>query len=826
MPTKLIFTSFQFFYLLSLCFGAFAQIQPTNGLERQNSLANKRLMATNSPFKTAFRNIGPSVMSGRVVDIAVNPADPTEFYVAYATGGLWHTTNNGQSFTPIFDQEDVIFLGAVAVHWPSRTIWVGTGEANSSRSSYSGIGVYKSSNNGASWRYLGLQESHHIAKIAVHPTDTAIAWVAVLGHLYSPNKERGVFKTTDGGKSWKHTLAVDAFTGAVDVVVNNSNPNEVYASMWYKMRSASNFEESGKTSGIYKSTDGGSRWQQLNTNNNGLPSNEGIGRIGIALFPKNPSIVYAIIDNQNHHPDTVGKKEDTLSYQKNDLKDLTVAQFSALNDKKIDTFLRRNRAPSKLNAADIKKRVASGSLLPNALYNYFSDANLALFNTPVIGAEVYRSDDAGKTWRKTNEKHLPNLYNSYGYYFGSISVSPTNENKIVVMGVSIERSIDGGKTFTDMDQPNVHSDHHICWMNPARDNHMINGNDGGINITYDDGAHWYKANSPAVSQFYAVTTDNARPYKVYGGLQDNGVWTGFTRKQRTSDANYDTLQYRALNGGDGMMVQVDYRDNKTVYSGSQFGNYSRQHLDSNTQQRITPQHELGEMPYRFNWLTPILLSRHQQDIIYMGSQYFHRSLSKGNDMKTLSADLTNGKKEGDVPFGTITTIAESPLRFGVLYLGTDDGNVQLSKDGGNTWTMISTSLKNVKGLWVSRVEASKYKEGRVYATFNGYRNDHLTAYIFVSEDFGASWKSISNNLPLEPVNVVREDPKKEGILYVGTDGGLYVSKDAGLNWQIWKAGLPHSIPVHDIAIQERENEIILGTHGRSLYVAALKELQQ
>lgn len=813
--------------LLGLCLqtiSIFLQAQaPTPAGLRQKSLEAKKRLASQSPFATAFRNVGPTVMSGRVVDVDVNPADPTEFYVAYATGGLWHTTNNGLSFSPIFDSAEVITLGDVAVHWPSRTIWVGTGEANSSRSSYSGIGVYKSVNNGKSWQYLGLPESHHIGEIIVHPTDANTAWVAVLGHLYSPNKERGVYKTTDGGANWKQTLFIDDNTGAIEMDINPSNPNELYAAMWYRTRRAWNFEEGGKTSGLYKSTDGGNTWTLTTPAGSGFPQGAGIGRIGVAVAAKSPNTVYAVVDNQERLPDTVRKKVDSLTYAKAELKGLDKAQFAQLDNKRLDTFLKRNRLTPKYSAIILKRKVAVDSLKPTALYDYLYDANDDLINGPITGCQVYRSDDAGKTWRKTHEKNIA-TYNTYGYYFGRIFVSPANADKVVITGFTVEQSIDGGKTFKSIGKSNTHADHHVAWIDGNRDSHIILGNDGGVNITYDDGKNWFKANTPAVGQFYAITTDNARPYRVYGGLQDNGVWYGYTTRQRTSDASYDTLTYKMIGGGDGMMVQVDTRDNKTVYSGSQFGFYGRTHTDTSGNLFIRPGNEIGEDPYRYNWTTPIVLSRHNQDVFYMASNKLHRSFSQGTDMKVLGPDLTNGKKEGDVPFGTITTLSESPLRFGLLYAGTDDGNIQLSKDGGYSWTKISSNLKPA-GLWVSRVIASAHKEGRVYATLNGYRNDHFAPYVFISEDYGTTWTSLAAGLPMEPVNVIREDAKNDSILYLGTDGGLYVSKNRGTTWNLWNKGLPLSIPIHDITIQERENEILLGTHGRSIYVAKLYEIQ-
>jgi photosystem II stability/assembly factor-like uncharacterized protein len=386
-----------------------------------------------------------------------------------------------------------------------------------------------------------------------------------------------------------------------------------------------------------------------------------------------------------------------------------------------------------------------------------------------------------------------------------------------------------------MDKENVHADHHICWINPAKDSHLIIGNDGGCNITYDDGRHWFKANTPAVGQFYSVYTDNARPYNVYGGLQDNGVWYG----PSTSSDNYSwydngNYPFKSIMGGDGMQVGVDTRDNITVYTGFQYGNYSRLNRTNprETAKRITPAGQLGEVPLRFNWQTPILISKHNQDVIYFGANKLFRSFNKADSLIAISHDLTNGAKTGDVPYGTITTIAESPIRFGLLYVGTDDGNIQMSKDGGYSWTLLNAAPSKKgqtmvlpKELWVSRVLASQYKEGRVYVTLNGYREDDFTAYVYVSEDYGTTWTNIGKDLPAEPVNVIREDPKNEQILYVGTDGGLYVSFNRGQSYMLWNSGLPRSIPVHDIAIQERENEMVLGTHGRSLYIAKLDDVQ-
>ena len=805
-----------------------AQIKATSAQERLKTIdQRKQLLSRSTLNETGFRNIGPSIMSGRVVDIEVNPQDPTEFYVAYASGGLWHTKNNGQSFAPIFDSVDVLTIGDIAVNWQNRHIWVGTGEVNSSRSTYAGLGVYRSANNGKSWEYLGLPESHHIGKIQLSAKDPNTAWVAVLGHLYSESKERGIYKTTDAGKTWNQTLASDANTGAIDVDIDPSNEQVLYAAMWYRTRTASNFEEAGKTSGIYKSTDGGDRWTLISTPTCGFPSGDGVGRIGLAVYPKNPSIVYAIVDNNFQQPDTAMQKvADTSRYVLRDFKALTVDQFLALDDKKLNAFLKspRNGIPTKYSAENLKQDVKSGKLAPNCIWDYLYDANTALFETPIYGAQVYRSDNAGLSWVKTHVKPIE-LYSTYGYYFGKVFVSPNNPDKIAITGVSVLLSTDGGKTFSSIGKENVHADHHFVWMNGQNDSHMIIGNDGGCNITYDNGAHWFKANTPAVGQFYNIAIDMAKPYNVYGGLQDNGTWFGSSATKENYDW-YDNGQnpYTMIGGGDGMQVQVDWRDNKTVYSGSQFGFYSRQNLATKERKNVRPMRDLGEPALRYNWQSPILLSRHNQDVFYFGSNKFHRSMSKGDSLVTLSTDLTTNPAQGDVPFGTTTTISESPIRFGLIYVGTDDGNVQVSKDGGNSFTMISQKLP--KGLYVSRVIASKFNVARVYVTLNGYRNDHFNAYVYQSDDYGTTWKQIMKDLPSEPVNVIKEDAVAEQVLYVGTDGGLYVSLDGGNSSMAWTKGLPASVPVHDLEIHPRDHEIVLGTHGRSLYVGKLDALRK
>jgi photosystem II stability/assembly factor-like uncharacterized protein len=815
-----------FFTSICLTLPIFSQIEATTAAERLQGLENKALLDKKSTFnQIAFKNIGPTVMSGRVVDVAVNPTDPTEFYVAYATGGLWHTVNNGQSFTPIFDSVSTTYgIGDIAVNWAKRIIWVGTGEVNSSRSSFAGVGIFKTSNNGKNWKYYGLEESHHIGKIQLHPTNENIAWVAVLGHLYTANKERGVYKTTDAGTTWKQVLYVDDNTGAVDMDINPINPNEVYATMWYRTRRANKFVESSASSGIYKSSDGGENWTKISAETNGFMKGDKIGRIGIAVYPKNPSIVYAVVDNNMPKPST-GKKKKDSAYTVADFKGINKEQFLKLDSRWIDSFLKDNGFPKKYTAKQIKEDITNDKLNANCIYD-FLDSDDGFQNTGIYGCEIYKSTDAGLSWKKANDT-LIGIYNTYGYYFGKIYVSPYNENKIFITGFYTQMSTDGGKRFKTIDKENVHPDHHALWINPNKDSHLINGNDGGLTISYDNGEHWFLANTPPVGQFYSIAVDNAKPYNVYGGLQDNGVWYGSSKTKLDNDW-YSTGHnpYTSINGGDGMQVQVDTRDNKTVYSGFQFGVYDRQHLDSNGNGAISvrPQHALGEKPLRFNWQSPILLSKWNPDIFYIGANKLYRSFNKGANLQAISPDVTNGKVVGNVPYGTITTISESSIQYGLLYVGSDDGNIYLTKDAGNSWQKISITLP--QGLWVSRVVASKYKAGRIYAALNGYRNDHFAPYIYLSEDYGATWKNISNGLPYEPINVIREDEKKENTIYIGTDGGLYVSTDKGDNYMSWTNGLPKSVAIHDIVIQTRENELLLGTHGRSIYIAKLNDLEK
>jgi len=768
-------------------------------------------------------SVGPTIMSGRVADIDVNPSDPTQFYVAYASGGLWKTENNGISFTPLFDHEASMTIGDIAVDWNhGETIWVGTGENNSSRSSYAGTGIYKSTDKGKTWHYTGLGEAQHMGRIVIDPDNPDIVWVAAIGHLYSPNTERGVFKTTDGGKTWTKTLFVDDNTGAIDLVIDPSNSNILYASTWHRTRRAWNFVEAGKTSGIYKSEDSGSTWNLVTSKASGFPTGDGVGRIGLAVYPKNSKIIYSVVDNQAHRPED--KKKEKPALTKEMLKDMSTENFLNLNNEDINNFLDDNGFPHEYSAKKIKEMVKENKIKPTALVDYISDANADLFDTPVIGAEVYRSDDGGIHWKKANEKYIDDLFYTYGYYFGLIRVDPNNDQIIYIAGVPALKSTDGGKTYKSVDQSNMHGDYHALWIDPKKSDHIIWGNDGGLNISYDGGKTYFKANAPAVGQFYSVAVDMAKPFNVYGGLQDNGVWTG----PSTYTPNYSWYSsgqypFKSIMGGDGMQVQVDTTDNTTVYTGFQFGYYYRVNKKTRDASPVTPERKLGEPPLRFNWQSPIKLSPHNHDIFYIGANKLYRSLDQGKTYDAISGDLTKGPKKGNVPFGTLTTVDESSLKFGLIYTGSDDGLVYVSKDGGNQWTNISEGLP--KDLYVSRVYPSFKDTGTVYVSLNGYRWDDFNSYVYKSTNYGTSWKKIGDDLPAEPVNVIKEDPHNPNILYVGTDHGLYVSLNAGESFMGLFKGMP-DVPVHDVAIQPRDKEIAIGTHGRSIYIADVKYIEQ
>lgn len=787
---------------------------PANAEARQAAWESHQALREASLFNgLEWRAIGPVVQGGRVVDIAAVPGEPYSFYVAYASGGLWKTTNNGVTFEPLFDDQPLLIMGDIAVDPQNPdTVWVGTGENNSSRSSYGGMGVFRSDDAGATWRHVGLAESDRTGRILIDPNDSDRVYVATLGKLYTTGGERGVYRTTDGGDTWQQVLKPEGeWTGVIDLVMDPSDPNVLYASTWERSRRPWNFVEGGPGSGIYKSTDGGDTWNRLA---GGFPQGEHVGRIGLAVAPSQPQTIYASVDNQEELPEELWDMGDTPVNPKR-LRKMTKEEFLSQDPKEIERFIRSNDLDVSIDAKKLIKMIKDDELTLEELLEEISDANANLFNTDIKGLEVWRSDDSGATWAKTHEDPLEQVVFTYGYYFGEIRVDPKDPERIYAVGVPIITSGDGGKTFESIHDRNVHVDYQAMWIDPNFTDRLFVGNDGGLDMSYDGGQSWIKLDAEPVGQFYSITVDNAKPYNVYGGLQDNGVLMGSSKSKPAIN------EWRVIGGGDGMYVQVDPRDQSTVYWGFQFGFYTRNSKSGRSD--VRPRDKLKEPALRYNWQSPILLSEHNPDILYFGANKFYRSMDQGETWTAISDDLTRSENRGDVPFATLTTLDESIHQFGLLWAGTDDGYVWVTENGGVEWSNVSAGL--VRDRWVSRVEASRHERERAYVTLNGYRDDDITSYVYVTEDLGKTWTSIVSNLPAEAVNVIREDPVNPDVLYVGTDRSVYVSLDRGGEWQALAGGLP-PVPVHDLVVHPRDRELVAGTHGRSIWVVDVLPVQE
>jgi photosystem II stability/assembly factor-like uncharacterized protein len=765
-----IFIIFSFFTALS---PSLYSSSATAADERLQSYDTHLKMKEASIFKSLkWRSVGPYFMGGRITDIEGYSNKPYKYYIATASSGLWVTENNGTTWTPIFDHESSITIGDIAVSQSDENlIWVGSGEQNSSRSSYAGTGIFKSIDGGKSWQNMGLTDSHHISRVIIDPKDNNIVYVAVLGHLYTDNTERGLYKTSDGGKSWQKVLFVSAKTGIIDVAMHPTNSNVIYAASWQRDRKAWNFVEAGAESALYKSSDGGKTWKKAM---NGFPQTEYVGRIGFAVSPSNPDTLYAFLDNQEPKPKPKAKKKDKKK-----------------SDKKS------------------------------------SDANTNLFQTNIKGAELYRSNDSGESWVKTHDKYLDGIVFTYGYYFGQVRVAPDKVDTVYILGVPLMKSIDGGKTFKDVSKQGgiygdggVHADMQTMWIDPKDSRRLLLGNDGGLNISYDEGKTWQKINNIPMAQCYTLNIDDQQPYNLYTGLQDNGVNKGpsnFTFGNRK-------LSWQRILGGDGAFVQAQPGDTNTVFAEFQFGYLFRLDLkNSQNSKAIRPKSSNKKAPYRFNWLSPFFISPHNPYTLYLGGNKVLKSVDRGDHWEEVSPDLTDKKNiDGDVPFATIVSLDESPILPGLLYAGTDDGNLWIKKGAQGDWQKIGDGLPK---KWVTRVVASQFKKERVYVTHTGYREDDFKTYVYASEDYGKSWKSIKGNLPEEPVNVIREDPVNADILYLGTDLTVYVSIDRGGSWYSLRNDLPTNA-VYDLRIHPREHELIIATHGRGIFIASVKHLQQ
>ncbi len=715
-----------------------------------------------------FRNLGPARPGGRIVDFAVPLSQPYTFFVASASGGLWKTTNNGVTFTPVFDEQSVISIGDVAIA-PSDPdiVWVGTGEASNARSAYSGDGVYKSTDGGATWTNMGLKDSHHIGRIVVHPQDPDTVYVATMGHLFSVNPERGLFKTTDGGTTWTKVLYINDQVGVIDVALDSEVPEIIYAAAYENQRLPWTFEEAGPESAIYKSVDGGIHWLKLG---GGLPGGR-IGRIGLDVFAGDTRIVYATIENANPKP-----------------VDETAAKKSAAS--------RRRQSQT-------------------------------------MGGEIYRSEDKGASWTKMNTDK-DNIGGSPGYYYGQIRIDPQDDQTIYVLSINLFRSRDGGKTWGQGAErnaaPNTHSDHHALWIDPDNSDHMLLGNDGGVYATYDQGRAWDHFQNLPLAQYYAIGVDMENPYNIYGGLQDNGSWKG-PSYSRSGQITHD--HWISTGGGDGMYNQVDPEDSRWLYNEFQFGTIQRVDQKTGGSTSIKPQREHGQPALRFNWNAPIHLSPHNSRILYFGANVLFRSLNRGDDWQEISPDLTlndpdkiSGK--GNIQYCTIVTISESPVTPGIIWVGTDDGKLHITKNGGGVWHELTSNLAAAgapEAFWVSRVFASPHHAGTAYVSKTGYRRDDFRPLVYKTTDYGQSWQSLANNLPNESINVVVQDRENPRLLFVGTDRGLFVSLNDGQKWLPLRNNLP-TTPVHDLLIHPREKDLVLGTHGRGIFVTDISPLQE
>ena len=768
----------------------------------------KRMEAETPYGAITFRSVGPEIQGGRIIDLAGVDGKPGTLFAAFATGGLWRTDNMGATWESLFDKESTIGIGDIAVSADGQTIWVGSGEANSSRTSYAGTGIFKSTDAGKTWANKGLHESHHIGRVVIHPTNPNRVYVAVLGHLYSWNRERGVYRTDDGGETWKSVLQVNERTGAIDLAMDPRNPDVLYASMWERDRRAWNFLESGEGSGLYKSTDGGDTWKKLG---GGLPSGQFVGRIGIGIAPSAPDTLYALIDSQEIVSAGAGRPAQGLTGDQ--LRAMNDTQLAAVEPSALDRLFRGAFAGG-IGGVDLKRMLTEKKISAGTLADHLGDANSRLLNADVAGAQVFRSNDGGATWSKTHSQPLANMYSTYGYYFGQVGVSPESAEKLYILGVPLMRSDDGGKTFRNSGR-GTHADHHALLFDKNIPGRMALGNDGGLYLTWDSGNNWTHINNLAVGQFTTIAVDMATPYNIYGGLQDNGTMKG---PSTYVPGRGEPWEWSSIGGGDGSDVQVDPRDNSYYIVASQFGFGAGR--DASGGWSVRPLPRPVDKPLIYNWVSPILMSPHNADVIYFGASSLFRSVDRGKTFQAVSGELIDRAVPGDVPFGTLTSISESPLALARIYAGSDQGKVWATDDG-LTWRNVSAGL--AKDRWVIRVAASPHNPDKVYVAQNGYRQDDFAPYLWRSDDRGKTWKSIATGLPAEPINVIAEHPRVPGLLFIGTDLGVFVSKDDGATWAAM-TGLPH-VPVHDLVVHPREKDLVVGTHGRSVFVADISSLE-
>ena len=731
-------------------------------------------MKETSQFKDLrWQFLGPTNVSGRVTDVAVTTPRGQSYtiYAATASAGVWRTQNEGITWETIFDDAPTTSIGDVTLA-PSNPdiVWIGTGEANIFRSSMAGCGVYKSTDGGDSFKHMGLTATHTIPRIVIHPTNPNVVYVASSGREWTDNEERGIYKSTDGGESWERCFYVSAQTGVIDLVMHPTDPNTLWAATWQRTRRHWNDprNETGYDgSGIWKSVDAGKSWKPVNE---GLPAPLHRGRIGIDVCRAQPNTVYAFVDCYETIEDSSGS----------------------------DAYGRKRTAAIK-------------------------------------GAQIYRSDDGGVTWKMTSENNraMQRSSGTYGWVFGQVRADPVDPDTVYMMGLGLKVSNDSGATFRGL--RGMHGDHHALFVDPANTNYLVNGNDGGLAISYDGGKKWRTTRDtlPAV-QFYNVGYDMDTPFHVYGSIQDHGSRRGavdISRGRRRIAAT----AWEGAPGGEASSHAIDPTDPEVVYSEGFYGSISR--TDHGKRTALKPKDVEGEPRLRGQWLAPFIISPHNPRVIYHGMNHLFRSMNRGDNWERISPDLSHAveAKIGDIPYQTIWSISESPFQFGFIYAGTDDGRLHLTTDSGKTWTDISAGL--AKDRWISRVIASRHDKDTVYVAQNGKRNDDFAAYLWRSKDRGKTWEDISSvnvkdatgarytaGIPGGPINVVREDPENPDILYVGTDVGVYVSTDGATTWQALANGLPSTF-VHDLIIHPRDDIMVIATHGRGMYAMDVRPIR-
>ncbi|MBV6457113.1 MAG: hypothetical protein HONBIEJF_00220 [Fimbriimonadaceae bacterium] len=708
-------------------------------------------------------------MGGRVSDMAFAPGNPKTFVVGYASGGLWITRNRGTTFTQLFRNEETSSIGAVAVcdappswkGWGKETkdekakqgkakiIWVGTGEGNGRNSSSWGNGMYRSTDGGETWDHLGLEHTHDIPRIAVDPRDPDTCYVAALGHLWGHNESRGLYKTTDGGKTWNRILFIDEKTGCCDVIIDPKNPDVVYAAMYMRLRTNWSFDSGGPEGGIYKSTDAGMTWKKLA---GGLPKQT--GRIGIDIFPGDTQKLIAVVES-------------------------TETGANSIRDDR------------------------------------------------QFGGGVFRSEDGGTSWSRHSVR------SPRAFYFAKIKFDPKNDKRVYMLGWTCEVSDDGGNTFRNGFADLLHADHHAILIDPNDPDHIIIGTDGGVSQSFDRGKMWDFLNTMPTGQFYNIELDDSDPYRIIGGLQDNGTWLGpsATNKNQTKNdsmgiapcgiTNHD---WQVVVWGDGFHADFDPSDPDLVFGEWQGGNLVRVNLKTAEKRFIAPEAREGQSRFRFNWNSPFVVSAHNPKIIYHAGNYVFRLSKGGDNWERISEDLTTRNPDRMETVGsnaetycTVVSLAESPIKKGILWAGSDDGLIHVTRDDGKSWANVTPAI--VDGRYVSRLEASAHAEGRCYATVDGHRVHDYTPCVLVTDDFGKSWRRIDAGLPdRRSCHVIREHPDNPNLLVLGTENALWISLDRGESWtKLHGEGLP-TVPINDIKVHRGEKDIVLGTHGLSIWV--------